>query len=204
MSDRRGVELLRESVEQVAASLPAPSDRRVDQAAAIDGPWLRTAAVAAVVSLLILAYPAYLGLFELPRVREEAAARAIQPVGPAATYLVSMPRRDSALRGDPSGVERIEIRRDRPSLLLVELDPGSIPADVRGCTFELRRAEAPAVPRAWHLEAAELNHLLGLHEGVPLVLPAGLEPGVYELRSNLRGATGDEVSTLELHIAAAD
>lgn len=177
--DPYGVVKLRTAIDQVAADLPtgsrpAPFVVRMPAAGRIH-PNLR-AALAAGIVLLLLGYPAYLGL------RGGRSAP-----GPVGLYVLSLPREPATLRSaEVEGeVEKLRVVASRPLVLVVEPDPRWIePGDTEAGSYLLEIRDARGdVTLSVELAPSRLEHLMEVNEGIPLLIPARkLVPGRYELR----------------------
>lgn len=210
--DREGIELLRSTLEEVEASLPArsyptpavgplaaeASPRPSPVAALLDfRAWMASPrpAFAAAVVFALMAYPAYLGLVRLPSARAERAA------GPVELHLVSPPRAGvRSLGSEPD----VTLGTAESAVLLLELDPEWLTGEGSDSLwlFELRDAAGREV-RSWKLTQPQLRRLLETSDGVPLLLHGSeIGKGSFELRLRRQGGAGDEeLATINLRVS---
>lgn len=106
--------------ETELAARPIPS---YVGSAAVDGAdrWLRPAAIAAGVMLVLLVYPAFLGLFELPSAREQLQSlQTTEPGNTGDSNVIRITLLQSPLRGVESTIPVIEVREAPAIVLAVE------------------------------------------------------------------------------------
>lgn len=215
-NENEGVEILREAVDRVAASLPETPRLLAGESGPIAVSWPssrpRRLAALAGVALLVLGYPAYRGLVVLPRLAAEnaelrtalaavpAAAPGTMAPAPVDLHLITLPRPPGALRSAPATEEATTIVFDRqePVVLLVEVNPEWIDAGGPESDYLLElRGPGDRSVGSWHFGEDE-KRLVDDHQGVPLLLPPGtFAAGTYELRFSRAGETLSAVS-LEL------
>jgi len=171
--------------------------------------------MAAAVVLVVLAYPAYLGLVRLPAVQAERDALyegwAAALSAPVDLDVLSMPRLPGSTRsgvGSPAPV-RIDLPGDATAILLVELAPEWLEASERtGAAFRIRIVAEPgsgAPILAWEASEARVLELIEAHEGLPLLVRGrDLPAGHYRLSVGRAGAAGTrDLSFLELEVTAS-
>jgi len=117
-------------------AVPAPAERPVVQRPSLMAPMIAAAAV-----LVVLAYPAYLGLFEMPRIHDrlamlEAGAPARESAWSGAIDLHVL---REPLRGAEDDLPSIRVEGDRPYVLLA-VEPGALEgyAGAQAVHFDIR------------------------------------------------------------------
>lgn len=204
----RGVDLLRQTIDRVAAGLP-PSTRGADRGIARTSVFSprQAAALAAGVVLLILAYPAWLGV---KRLRGAPAGGYAPVIHPAELYYLTLPRTAGALRGaePPASAVQVAVSAATSTVLLVGVDPAwLLPSGEEEAAFyhlDLRNRGGEVV-FAQRFAVVALRRLVATSEGVPLLIPNGrLPPDRYQL-SLLRLTAGSEevLSTLFFEVVTA-
>jgi len=226
--DREGLDLLASLIDRVADDLPAQESAPTAPtplASPARGPWPRVESaprpepalrprgrrshffrLAAAAAIALLAYPAYLGLVQLPTTRAELATlRAQQNKATAEgneavrVAWISPPRQATRENGEPSATQLFLPARGNVVFLL-ELPPGLAAEIQSGARLELLDAQkAPAL--AWELSATEVRRQLQSEDSLPILLRQGqIAPGPYTLR--LSRPDGTELTRADLELQA--
>lgn len=200
--ENEGLEKLRRSIDRVALELPL-TDPITSQKGLAGARLNRRALIAAAIVFLILAYPSYLGLFELPRLETEKERSPRSPVsiglgeravdGPVDLRVLSLPPGAGQLRAteDPDAVEQIRIGEDGRLALIVEPDPDWIQESGVYRLGIIDGEERTA--GEWTLEGPQVARWMTAIDGICVVLPKhDFPPGRYRLRFSRRAGAGFE------------
>ena len=212
--DDEGVDLLRRSITEVVATLPAGSY----PPASLPSPLLSRRNLAAAAVLAFVCYPAYLGLVTLPATRaelERARSEWIEAASaPIDLVVLTLPRRAGSVRSGngSAAATSLPLAERETAVLLVEMAPEWVqrpPAEDAEFLFELRSggesAISPvrrAVIRRWSVAERRVLELIEAQEGVPLLVRGReLPAGKYTLSlSRFQSSESEELSSLELEV----
>jgi anti-sigma factor RsiW len=211
------------AIEEAEAELGPRSSSRASLAAAF--PRSRPYLAAAAAAVLLLGYPAYLGIFRLPGVEDRLAAAAREGAGARAeaeglrqeldqardrieqsaswSGPVALPFLSGSVRGGDEPEARVALAPGQPFVLLA-VEP-QLPPDAAGgerFLFEVRKADGIAV---WSREmtASEIREVSSGSGALVLALPAGdLPPAHYALR--LGRPAGPTALTARFEVVRAD
>jgi hypothetical protein len=176
------IEVTSQAEADLAGATPSRQDR---PAAAPDRGWLLAPALAAAAVLVVLAYPAYLGLFEVPRINDRLAALEAEGVlgeAPAWAGAVEMAVLRSPVRSTEDEVPTIELAAGQPYVPLA-VDPGTLDEYARTEVVHIDiRDAAGRMTRSWRLDESELRRHVRRARVVTLLVPAAdLPPGQLTL-----------------------
>lgn len=141
----------------------------------LDRRWFIAPAIAAAVVLAVLAYPAYLGLFEVPRINDRLAvleAERTYRAAPAWSGAVEMAVLQSPVRGAGDQVQSIELAATQPYVPLAVV-PGTLDeyAGTETVYFDIRDSDG-RLTWSWKLGENELRHRVQRGGAVALLVPS--------------------------------
>jgi hypothetical protein len=160
------------------AEVELRGDRRPSRARpmeTLDRRRLVAPAITAAVVLAVLAYPAYLGLFEVPRINNRISvleAESTRGAGPAWSGAVEMAVLQSPVRGASDRVQSVELAVNQPYVPLAVV-PGTLDeyAGSETVYFEVRDSDR-RLTWSWRLGESELRHRVQRGGAVTLLVPA--------------------------------
>ena len=162
----------------------------------LDRRWLIAPAIAAAVVLAVLAYPAYLGLFEVPRINNRLAvleAERTHRAVPAWSGAVEMAVLQSPVRGAGDEVQSIELPANQPYVPLAVV-PGTLDeyAGTETVYFDIRGSDG-RLAWSWKLGESELRHRVQRGGAVALLVPSEQLPSGQWTLSVSRGPNRAEL-----------
>jgi hypothetical protein len=170
-------------------AVPAPAERPVVQRPSLIAPMIAAAAV-----LVVLAYPTYLGLFEMPRIHDRLAMlEAEAPTrAPAWSGAVDLHVLQEPLRGAEDDLPSIRVEGDRPYVLLA-VQPGTLEgyAGAPAVHFDIRD-ETGRVTWSLKMSEDELRLRARAANVVPLLVPVDELPVGRLTLSVSRGTEADD------------
>jgi len=163
-----------ETTNQAEAELIAESSPAQDEpATSFDRRSMLAAAIAAAVVLVVLAYPAYLGLFEVPRIDNRLAALEAETIGREASIWsgpLDLNILQAPVRGAGDPIVAVHLAQNQP-LALLAVEPGLLEEYVgAGAVFvDIRDASGRSIWSWEFTESQVLNTASGL---VTVLVPA--------------------------------
>jgi hypothetical protein len=163
----------------------------------LDRRWLIAPAIAAAVVLTVLAYPAYLGLFEVPRINNRLAVLEAERTHRAAPAwsggAVEMAVLQSPVRGAGDEIQSIELAANQPYVPLAVV-PGTLDeyTGTETVYFDIRDSDG-GLTWSWKLGESELRQRVQRRGVVALFVPSEQLPSGQWTLSVSRGSNRAEL-----------